>query len=63
MAIILWFKDRHKLVKIFEKWCKENDADANDKTNFVTWLNMKGLLNEDEVHKFLKEDKGEVKLD
>ncbi len=55
---ILFYSKRSKLVKLFEKWCKENNADYNDKVNLITWLHMMDLLDVDNVEKFLK-DKSE----
>ena len=51
---LLFYSKRHKLVKLFEKWCKENNADENDKTNLVSWLHLMGLLDVDKVEKYLK---------
>jgi len=56
--MILFYSKRHKLVKLFEAWCKENNADENDKTNLITWLQMNGLLNMENVEKILN-GKGE----
>ena len=56
--MILFYSKRHKLVKSFEKWCKENNADENDKVNLVTWLHLMDLLDVDKVEKYLK-DKSE----
>lgn len=49
----LFYNKRHKLVKLFEKWCKENNADSKDLTNLVTWLHMNNLLNDEEIYKYL----------
>ena len=57
MVLFLYSK-RHKLVKLFETWCKENNADENDKTNLVSWLHIMDLLDVDKVEKYLK-SKGE----
>jgi len=53
--MILFYSKRHKLVKSFEKWCKENNADENDKVNLVTWLHLMDLLDVDKVEKYLKD--------
>ena len=55
---ILFYSKRHKLVKLFEKWCKVNNADENDKVNLITWLDMMKLLDVDKIEEFLK-DKSE----
>lgn len=55
---LLFYSKRHKLVKLFKKWCKENNADENDKVNFVTWLHMMDLLDVDKVEKFLEDKSG-----
>ena len=51
---LLLFSKRHKLAKMFEKWCKENNVDVKDSTNMVTWLHMNNLLNDEEVEKFIE---------
>ena len=43
---------------MFEKWCKENNADDKDLTNMITWLHINNLLNVEEVEKIIK-DKSE----
>ena len=56
--ILLFYSQRHKLAKMFEKWCKENNADDKDLTNMITWLHINNLLNVEEVEKIIK-DKSE----
>lgn len=51
----LFYNKRHKLVKLFEKWCEENNADKNDKVNLVSWLHMMDLLNVDKLENYLKD--------
>ncbi|MBR3208802.1 MAG: hypothetical protein IKF82_00895 [Bacilli bacterium] len=51
----LFYSKRYKLVKLFEKWCEENNADKNDKVNLVTWLHLMDLLDVDKVEKYLKD--------
>lgn len=55
---LLLFNKRHKLAKMFEKWCEENNADVKDTTNMITWLLMNNLLNVEEAEKIIK-DKSE----
>lgn len=54
----LFYSKRHKLAQLFEKWCKENNADDKDITNVITWLDLMHLLDVDKVEKYLK-DKSE----
>lgn len=56
--MLLLFNKRHKLAKMFEKWCKDNNADDKDHTTLITWLHINNLLNVEEVEKFIK-DKSE----
>ncbi len=51
---LLFYSQRHKLAKMFKKWCKENNADDKDLTNMVTWLHINNLLNVEEVEKIIK---------
>lgn len=51
MNYLFLYSGRKGLTKKFAEWAKEHNADANDLTNFVTWLHMKNLLNMDEVSK------------
>ena len=51
---MLFYCKRHKLVKMFEKWCKENNVDENDKVNLITWLHMMDLLDVDKVEKYFE---------
>lgn len=53
---MLFFSERNNLAKLFEKWCKENNA-AICSVNMVTFLETKGLLNEDKIKELLKEEK------
>ena len=39
---------------MFEKWCKENNVDENDKVNLITWLHMMDLLDVDKVEKYFE---------
>lgn len=50
---LLLFNKRHKLAKMFEQWCKENNVNDKDITNVITWLHMNNLLNVEEVEKLL----------
>lgn len=56
--VLFLYGQRHKLVKLFEAWCKENNVDENDRTNLITWLHMNGLLDMENVEKILN-GKGE----
>ena len=56
--MLFLYNKRHKLAKMFEKWCKENNADDKDHTNMISWLYMNNLLNIEEIEKFIK-DKSE----
>ncbi len=53
MELLLYSK-RHKLAKLFKKWCEENNVDEKDTTNMITWLHLNGLLNDEKVIKFLE---------
>ncbi len=56
--MLFLYSKRHKLAKMFEKWCKENNADDKDHTNMISWLYMNNLLNIEEIEKIIK-DKSE----
>lgn len=49
------FNKRCKLAKMFEKWCKENNADDKVLTNMITWLYINNLLNVEAVEEFIKD--------
>lgn len=53
---ILFYSQRHKVAKLFTKWCKENNADDKDITNVITWLDLMHLLDVDKVEKYLKDE-------
>lgn len=55
----LLFKDRKELVKSFEKWCKDANADKYSQENVIAWMQIKGLLDTKSVKEFLKEIKNE----
>ncbi len=55
----LLFKDRKELVKSFEKWCKEANADKYSQENVIAWMQIKGLIDTKSVKDFLKEIKNE----
>ena len=55
----LLFKDRKELVKSFEKWCKDANADKYSQENVIAWMQIKGLLDTKSVKEFLKEIKDE----
>lgn len=54
MQTMIFFSQRHKLGKLFEKWAKENKA-LNCPLNTITWLYSLDLLNEEKVKEYLKE--------
>lgn len=58
---MLFFKDRHEIAKLFEKWCDENNADKRCNTNFVSFLQIHGLLNIEKCKEFLFQNKEEKK--
>ena len=51
---MLMFSKRKKLVELFEKWCKEHQAE-NCTFNMITWLHLQNLIDEKGVEKLLKE--------
>jgi len=53
---MIWFSDRHKLEKHFEKWAKENHATICP-LNVITWLLSNNMLNEYTILEYLKENK------
>ena len=53
---MLFYSKRSKLVKLFEKYCQENNLDENDKVNLITWLHMMDLLDVDNIEEILKEE-------
>lgn len=55
----LLFKDRKELVKSFEKWCKDANADKYSQENVIAWMQIKGLLDTKSVKEFLEEIKDE----
>lgn len=55
----LLYKDRKKLVKSFEKWCKDANADKYSQENVVTWMQIKGMIDLKRAHEVLKENKDE----
>lgn len=52
---MMWFKDRNKLAKHFEKWAKENGASICP-LNVITWLISVGLLDTDKAFEYLREN-------
>ena len=52
----MWYKDRHKLALMFDKWCEENNANKNDATNVITWLYTNDLL-KPKVIPFIRKEK------
>lgn len=58
---LLFYSKRHKLAKLFTKWCKENNADDKDITNVITWLNLNDLLDVEKVIKFLEKSENNGK--
>ena len=56
---MLVFSKRLSIVKLFEKWCKENDA-SDSPFNMLVFLQTNGLLNEEKCLEFL--DKNPVDL-
>ena len=52
---MIFFSQRHKLGKLFEEWAKENNA-LNCPETTITWLYSLGLLNEEKVKEYLKEE-------
>ncbi len=55
----LLFKDRKKIVKSFEKWCKEASVDKYSQENVIAWMQIKGMLDLKGVKEFLEEIKNE----
>lgn len=55
---MILFSQRHKLGELFEKYCKENSV-LNCPESMATWLYSLGLLNEEKVKDYLKEDNNE----
>lgn len=53
VSSLLLFNKRRKLVKKFEAWCEQNNADDTDRTNLLTWLYMNDFLNVDKIISFL----------
>ena len=53
---MLIFSKRNALAKECEKWLKENGC-AKEPVNVVTWLEIKGLLDESACEKLIKEIK------
>jgi len=54
---MLWFSVRNKIVKMFEEWCIKTNADMS-LVNLISFLEIKGLLNEQKCMALLydKED-------
>lgn len=52
---MILFSQRHKLGELFEKYCKENSV-LNCPESMATWLYSLGLLNEEKVKDYLKEN-------
>ena len=59
VSSLLLFNKRRKLVKKFEAWCEQNNADDTDRTNLLTWLYMNDLLNVDKIISFLDNNQNE----
>lgn len=53
VSSLLLFNKRRKLVKKFEAWCEQNNADDTAHTNLLTWLYMNDFLNVDKIISFL----------
>lgn len=53
---MLFFSERNKLAKMFEEWCKENNY-AICSVNCISFLQMKGLLDEKKVKEVLDNGK------
>lgn len=56
---MLFFSERNKIAKRFETWCKENNI-AICSVNCITFLEMKGLLDENKVKEVLKDEKNNL---
>lgn len=50
---MLWYSDGMRLVEKFEAWCKENGA-LNCPFNVISFLDGKGLLDEEKARKLIK---------
>ena len=50
---MLFFSERNKIAKMFEEWCKENNC-AICSVNCITFLAMKGLLDENKIKEVIK---------
>lgn len=38
LKTLLFYSDRKRIAKEYEKWCKDNNALVSDTTNMVTWM-------------------------
>lgn len=53
---MIWFSQRNKLSELFEKHCEESKTLCCP-VNMIAWLYSLGLLNEEKVKEYLKENK------